>query len=92
MPKPPSLQAWARAQAPHPEISWRGPEGSAHGPRSHGICPHRLDSSYLLGTTVRLLSWGEGLHRGLGLEVRGLSKGGCRTLTGTRATGKESRR
>lgn len=37
---------------PHPAISQRGPERSAYKPRSHGICPQRLGSSYLLGTTV----------------------------------------
>ena len=52
-------------------ISRRGPERSAHGPRSHDICPQRLDSSYLLGTTVSPFLLGErGSTEAWGSEVR----------------------
>lgn len=47
----PVLSGPGPGPSPHPAISRRGLERSAHGPRSHDICPQRLGSSYLSGTT-----------------------------------------
>lgn len=57
--------------SPHPAISRRGPERPAHGPRSHDICPQRLGSSYLSGTTMSPFLLGQGSStEAWGSEVR----------------------